>query len=252
MIRLLRYLSRIPFLVAALLVHASAAQAEFLDENTLHFKVSRDKLARGDVQFSSSYATAEDAARTWPPELDPKKLLEMKDSGNVLTIKAAFIVNKGIRQINDPKLFDTDNVSRIFPQLEVVSVTPSGQCVVETPLPSVPFSGIPSRLRCTLDLRHTPGSTPVSQDANLGTPSAHTEQSCVEFNTLFDGSSAINRYYPIDDRHSLVVSYHTYLLTRTATSKGERYSFFIDLRKKVADRVKEEIGKFIRAMNTSE
>ncbi len=229
------------------LLISGLARANFETEKTLHFNVNKEKIAQGTVQISSLYGSTEDVDPLWPSELDPGDILKLK-AGGFLAVKSAYAVKKNIQQINDPKLFNTDNISNFLPRMSVVESAPDGRCVVQTPAPEAPFGLLEPYLRCTLDFRHYPKAQTVAQDKNLGSPAAHTDQSCAEFNMLFERFGSINRYYPLDSHTTAVVSYQLYAIRNKSVIKA-RFIPGFDLKKRILEQIKSEIESSIKALN---
>jgi hypothetical protein len=236
------------FLVLASAAVSHAFASDFVDEKTLMFTVKQEKLTSGSVQFASSLAAPADAAKFWPAEIDPKDFLK-SGSGKVLLVKAAYLVSKSSPQLSEPGFFDTRNFSKILPQLEIVRELSSGQAVVQSPLPPVPFGMLPSHIQCTLEFHQSSHPNAMSSDAGLGAPLIRTDQTCVDFNLLFDGSSNVSYFYPVDAKSTVVINYQTYLVRDSAFEKASAIPFF-NLRKKLEGQIKEELKLFIKSMNS--
>lgn len=238
---------RLTILSLVFLLVSPAYAVNFINERSINFKVDVDKLSDGSVQIASRYADPGELAHFWYSDVDPKSLTK-EATGKVYVVKAAYIAKKGSSLYSDPKLFETQNLSKVLPQFEIVQAISANQCVVQTPLPSVPFGLLPSHMRCTLSVHHSaqPHNTPA--DANLGTPVARTEQECAEFNLLFSASTAVNHYYPLDHDRTLVVNYQTYHVTDSAVEKAESLPFF-NLQKKLEGQIKDEMQTFIKNFN---
>lgn len=239
---------RLTVFALMLLVSLPAHAVDFVGERSINFKVDADKLSNGSVQFASRFATPSELGRVWYSDIDPKSLTK-ETTGKLYVVKTAYIAKKGSALYSDPKLFETQNLSKVLPQFEVVQTISPNQCVVQTPLPPVPFGLLPSHMRCTLSVHHStePHNTPV--DSNLGIPVARTEQECAEFNLLFSESTAVNHYYPLDENRTLVVNYQTYHVTDSAIGNANLIPFF-NLEKKLEAQVKEEMKTFVKNTNS--